>query len=212
MTPAPIQRGHESLASEPAESSGSVPHPMLPPRRAVDGPPFRVGANYPASWGFAGLPCLRLLAEMLGCEALERGADTMIAVAERPTAIVHFEDLSPPAGTAARALALAYLRYASACWRSDSRAPVFASRLGAYWRPEMPPVPAAAPDAISPHGGGGRGICWRQVDGDILGHVPGGRGGYQIPIGVVPRLVECASKGPLVGDIDGRKSRAGAVA
>jgi hypothetical protein len=212
MTPAPIQRGCESLVFEAVEFPDSVPQPTLPPRRAVDGPPFRVGANYPASWGLVGFLCLRLPIEMLGCEALERGADTMIAVAERPTATVHVEDLCPPAGAPARALALAYLRYASACWRADSRAPVFASRLGAYWRPEMPPVPAAAPDAISPHGGGGRGICWRQVDGDILGHVPGGRGGYQIPIGAVPRLVECASKGPLVGDIDGRKSRAGAVA
>ena len=136
----------------------------------------------------------------------------MIAVAERPTAIVHGEDLDPPAGAPARALALAYLRYASACWRGDSLTPVFASRLGAYWRPEMPPVPAAAPDAVSPHGGGGRGICWRQAGGEVLGHVPGARSGYRIPVGAVPRLVECASRVRSGGDMDERKSRAGDVA
>src|SRR5215204_4911560 len=100
---------------------------------------------------------------MLGCEALVRGVNTMVATAERPTSIVQCEDLRPPSGTAAHALARAYLQYASACWRGESLTSVFASRLGAFWRPELPSAPVAAPDAVSPHGGGGRGIGWRQV-------------------------------------------------
>jgi hypothetical protein len=136
----------------------------------------------------------------------------MIVSTERPIATVQFENLDPPAGPVARAMALAYLQYASACWRGDRLASVFATRLGAFWRPEMPPAPAAAPDAVSPHGGGGRGICWHQVGSDVLGHVPGARGGYQIPVGAVPRLVACASRVPPLLDGDGLKSRADDVA
>lgn len=149
---------------------------------------------------------------MWGCEALEREANTMIAVAERPTATGHLEDLCLPTEAPARVLTRAYLRYASACWRGDSLAAVFASRLGAYWRPEMPPVPEAAPDTVSPHGGGGRGICWRQAGGEVLGHVPGARSGYRIPVDAIPRLVECASRVRSAGDLDARKSRVGDVA
>ena len=116
----------------------------------------------------------------------------MIATAERPRATIQLEDQCSPAGAEARALALAYLQYASACWRGDPHAAVFASRLGAYWRPDMPPAPAAAPDAISPHGGGGRGVCWRYAGEDVLGHIPGARGGFQIPVATIPRLVACA--------------------
>ena len=136
----------------------------------------------------------------------------MIAVAERPAVTVPFEDLSPPTEAAARALALAYLQYAPACWRGEILAPVFASRLGAYWHPDMPLEPVAAPDAVSPHGGSGRGICWYQGGGEVLGYVPGVRGGYQIPVSAIPRLVKCACRVAPVGDVDRRMNRAGAVA
>ncbi|MGH6959686.1 MAG: hypothetical protein ACREE7_04310, partial [Dongiaceae bacterium] len=69
---------------------------------------------------------------------------------------------------------------------------VFPLRLGAYWRPELPPAPEAAPDAVSPHGGGGRGIEWYQTDHDVLGYVPGRGGGYQVPVQEIPRIVRCA--------------------
>lgn len=136
----------------------------------------------------------------------------MITVAERPTVAGLLEDLSLPIDDAVRALALTYLQNASACWRGEMLAPAFASRLGAYWRPDMPPEPATAPDAVSPHGGGGRGICWRQVGDDILGYVPGARGGYQVPVGAVPRLVACACSVAPVPTKDGREGQAGVAA
>src|SRR3954453_16349449 len=77
---------------------------------------------------------------------VREGSEPMIVSTERPIATVQFENLDPPAGPVARAMALAYLQYASACWRGDRLASVFATRLGAFWRPEMPPAPAAAPD------------------------------------------------------------------
>jgi hypothetical protein len=149
---------------------------------------------------------------MLGCEVFQKGVNTMIAVAERPTAAVLSENLPPPAGTQARAVALAYLQYASACWRGDSHAPVFETRLGAFWRPDLTPAPTTAPDAVSPHGGGGHGVRWHEIGGDVLGHVPGARGGYQIPGSAIPRLVKCASRVPPAGGLDGRDSRSGDVA
>ena len=81
----------------------------------------------------------------------------MSAVAERPIAMTAVPR-RPATGKDACALALSYLRWASACWRGDTLAPVFATQLEACWRPTLPPKPAGRADAISPHGGGGRGI------------------------------------------------------
>jgi hypothetical protein len=116
----------------------------------------------------------------------------MIATAKRPTATA--SGRAP--GAEARALALGYLRYTSASWRGDDRASIFPLRLGAYWQPELPPAPAATPDAVSPHGGGGRGIQWYETGGEVLGYVTGGHGGYRIPAEAVPRLARCAPVGP----------------
>ena len=102
------------------------------------------------------------------------------------------------AGAEARALALAYLRSLSAAWRGDARAAVFPLRLSAYRRGELPAAPKTVPDAISPHGGAGRGMAWYQAGDDVLGNVPGSDGGYRVPISAVPRLVRCAP----VGDRD----------
>ena len=76
----------------------------------------------------------------------------MSAVAERPITITEVPR-RPATEKDACALALSYLRWASACWRGDTLAPVFATQLGAYWRPALPPMPAGRADAISPHGG-----------------------------------------------------------
>ena len=56
------------------------------------------------------------------------------------------------------------------------------------------------PDAISSHGGGGRGIHWYQTGSEVLGYVPGVRGGYRVPIDAIPRLVQCASISTCVCD------------
>ncbi len=96
------------------------------------------------------------------------------------------------AGSAARDLATGFLRYASACWRGDTCAAAFPLRLSAYWRPALPPPPAAAPDAVSLHGAAGRGIRWYQAGQDVLGYVPGLVGGYQVPARAVTHLVRCA--------------------
>jgi hypothetical protein len=119
----------------------------------------------------------------------------MNATAERPTAATTSVPVPAATGAEARDLALGFLRYASAFWRGDACASVFPLRLGAYWHPELPPAPAATPDAVSPHGGGGRGILWYETGDEVLGYVPGGHGGYRVPAAAVPRLVHCAPVG-----------------
>jgi hypothetical protein len=119
----------------------------------------------------------------------------MSAVAERPITMVEVP-CQPATEKDACALALSYLRWASACWRGDTLAPVFATRLGAYWRPVLPPMPAERADAISPHGGAGRGIHWYHTDEEVLGYVLGGAGGYRVPVAAIPQLVRCTHMRP----------------
>ena len=119
----------------------------------------------------------------------------MSAVAERPIAMTAVPR-RPATGKDACALALSYLRWASACWRGDTLAPVFATQLEACWRPTLPPKPAGRADAISPHGGGGRGIHWYHTDEEVLGYVPGADGGYQVPVAAIPQLVRCTHTHP----------------
>ena len=119
----------------------------------------------------------------------------MSAVAERPIAMTEVPR-RPATDKDACALALSYLRWASACWRGDRLAPVFATQLAAYWRPEMPPIPAGQADAISPHGGGGRGIHWYHTDEEVLGCVPGAAGGYRVPVSAISQLVRCTHTRP----------------
>lgn len=90
---------------------------------------------------------------------------------------------------AARDLALGYQRFVSGCWRGDDPDQGFGERLTAYWRTSMPAEPREAPDAISPHGGGGKGIRWFLWADEVLGFVPGARGGYRIPRGAVVPMV-----------------------
>ena len=119
----------------------------------------------------------------------------MSAIAERPitiTAVPH----QPATDKDACSLALSYLRWASACWRGDTLAPVFTTQLGAYWRSTLPLIPAGRADAISPHGGGGRGIHWYHTDEEVLGYVPGAAGGYQVPVAAIPQLVRCTHPRP----------------
>jgi hypothetical protein len=119
----------------------------------------------------------------------------MSAVAERPitiTAVPH----RPATEKDACALALSHLRWASACWKGETLAPVFANQLEACWHPVLPPIPAGQADAISPHGGGGRGIHWYHTDEEVLGYVPGAAGGYRVPLAVIPQLVRCTHTRP----------------
>jgi len=112
----------------------------------------------------------------------------MIASVASLTATVRYMPSMTAVGQAARDMALACLRYESACWRGES-AHEFAMRLGSYGRPELPPAPATQPDAFSPHGGGGRGINWFEKSGEILGYITGRRSGYRIPVTAVAGLV-----------------------
>ena len=119
----------------------------------------------------------------------------MSAIAERPITITT-ASCRPATEKDACALALSYLRWASACWRGDTLAPVFATQLGAYWRPALPAMPAGQADAISPHGAGGRGIHWYNTDEEVLGYVPGAAGGYQVPTPAIPQLVRSTQMRP----------------
>ena len=124
------------------------------------------------------------------------GGSTVSAVMERPAVTMTAAPVQPATGKDACALALGYLRWASACWRDDGPDPAFATRLGAYWRPVLPPMPAGEADAVSPHGGGGRGIHWYQTDAEVFGYIPGAGGGYQVPRAAIPQLMRCAPIGP----------------
>jgi hypothetical protein len=119
----------------------------------------------------------------------------MIATVEYP--MVTIRQLPPvtPPGRGARDLAQACLRYESACWRGDS-AREFATRLGSYWRPELPPIPTTEPDAYSPHGAGGRGISWFEKGDEVLGYIPGRRCGYRIPVLAITELARCVPQHP----------------
>jgi hypothetical protein len=119
----------------------------------------------------------------------------MSAIAERPLTLTEVPH-RPVTEKDACALALSYLRWASACWRGDSLAAVFATQLEACWSPALPPKPAGRPDAISPHGGGGRGIHWYHTDEEVLGYVLGAAGGYQVPVAAIPQLVRCTHMRP----------------
>jgi hypothetical protein len=119
----------------------------------------------------------------------------MSAVAERPLTITEVPR-RPVTEQDACALAQSYLRWASACWRGERIAPVFATQLAAYWYHELPTMPAGQADAISPHGGGGRGIHWYHTDQEVLGYVPGAAGGYQVPAAAIPQLVRCTYPRP----------------
>ena len=116
----------------------------------------------------------------------------MIVTAPLPTIEIAKTVPGMSAATAARELATGYLRYVSACWRGDTCAEAFPLRLSAYWRPELPPTPTAAPDAVSPHGAAGRGIQWYQTGQEVLGYVAELPGGYQVPVQAVAQLARCA--------------------
>ncbi len=83
-------------------------------------------------------------------------------------------------------LARAYDQYVSALWRGDADVASFRAWLGAHWHDGPAPQPAASPIAISPCGGGGRGICWYETATTILGCVPDAGGYYAVPINAVP--------------------------
>lgn len=119
----------------------------------------------------------------------------MIATIERPMATIRPLPKVASGGQEARDLALACLRYESACWRGEP-AHAFAMRLGSFWRPELPPTPTTEPDAFSPHGAGGRGISWFERSGEVLGYIAGRRCGYRMPVAAVPDLARCVPQGP----------------
>ncbi|MCC2628928.1 MAG: hypothetical protein K0S14_2578 [Thermomicrobiales bacterium] len=119
----------------------------------------------------------------------------MSAVAERPI-IITAVPRQPATEKDACALALSYLRWASACWKGDTLAPVFPTLLEAYWRPELPPMSAGRADAISPHGAGGRSIHWYHTGDEVLGYIPGAAGGYRVPVAAIPQLVRCTHTRP----------------
>jgi hypothetical protein len=133
----------------------------------------------------------------------------MIAVAERPPSVAPPRTVAPQTGDAARDLALGFLRYASACWRGEDAAAAFTAGLASFWRHAMPPTPASPPDAVSPHGGGGRGICWYQRGGVVLGYVPGARGGYVVPAAAVARLSRCVPAVPCAPERRGQQRGTG---
>ena len=109
----------------------------------------------------------------------------MVATVEGCPTLVVLRDLiipAAPVGQTARTLADGYLRSISACWRGEPGWQAFERALERCWSPALPPVPPKSPDAVSPHGAGGRGIDWYEAGRDVLGYVPRARDGFRVPI------------------------------
>lgn len=84
-------------------------------------------------------------------------------------------------GQGARMLAARYLGCVSALWRGDPDGHAFGVWLSPFWRTVLPAAPSRSPDAVSPHGAGGRGLFWFETPDAALGYVPGTRCGYEVP-------------------------------
>jgi hypothetical protein len=78
----------------------------------------------------------------------------------------------------ARDLARAYDEYVSAVWRGDVEVAPFRAWLAAHWVTRPGALPAEPPAAVSPCGGGGRGIRWYETPAGVCGYVPGASGCY----------------------------------
>ena len=110
--------------------------------------------------------------------------------------------------TSADQLARAYDRYVSALWRGESdEVHRFAVWLKGWWGVGAPAEPGRRPDAISALGGAGTSIRWYEVDGLVLGYIPGvPHRCYRVPTDAAP---------PVIAEYPGRKpvnSRAEAAA
>lgn len=88
----------------------------------------------------------------------------------------------------AAGLARAYDERAWAAWRGEPGGTAFGDWLARWWQPDLAPPPGP-PAALSPLGGGGRGLAWYDTDGAVVGVVPGVGGGYRVPVGTVPPLL-----------------------
>ncbi|MFT4036672.1 MAG: hypothetical protein QM692_00725 [Thermomicrobiales bacterium] len=86
-------------------------------------------------------------------------------------------------------LAFAYERYVADYWRGDEGTAQFGRQLVGFWRRDVPPQPASAPDAVSIHGSAGHGIAWYGAADLVLGYMPGETGGFAIPAAEASRMV-----------------------
>lgn len=100
-------------------------------------------------------------------------------------------------GAVARQVAQCYLDCVSDVWRygETERTASFYQRLSRFRTQEMPPYPACVADAVSPHGGGGRGIHWFETPEAVVGHIAGVAEGYVVPR---QRIVELIAPNRLV--------------
>lgn len=78
-------------------------------------------------------------------------------------------------------LARVYDAHVSALWRDYEAPASFGAWLLTHWHAGSVPLPATSPAAISPCGGGGRGIHWFDTPTAVLGCVPGADGCYLVP-------------------------------
>jgi len=73
-----------------------------------------------------------------------------------------------------------YFTYSSLRWRGDPAGESLEQWLRLHWVDVSPCEPDADPEAISPHGAGGRGIRWYACASSIIGVVPGKSGCYLV--------------------------------
>ena len=99
-------------------------------------------------------------------------------------------------GQIARQVSKCYLGSVSACWRGTATdgSTSFQQLLMRYWTADMPPCPLRLPDAISPHGGGGRGIHWYETPTALVGHVAGAAVGFVVPRSEVAVLLAVTTR------------------
>ncbi len=88
-------------------------------------------------------------------------------------------------------LARAYDGYVSALWRGESdEVRRFAAWLKGCWGRAGSPEPAGPPAAISALGGAGTSIRWYEVEGMVLGYIPGvPHRCYRVPADAEPPVI-----------------------
>ena len=96
-----------------------------------------------------------------------------------------------PCGRIAQQIARCYLEAVCDCWRDGEteRSRAFHLRLTRFRTAAMPLRPLRPSDAVSPHGGGGRGIAWYELPDAAVGYIAGVPEGYVIPLSLVADLI-----------------------
>ena len=88
----------------------------------------------------------------------------------------------------ASAIAEAYLHAVCVNWNGESQFQSVYQLLATSRDIALQPIPFRAPDSVSPHAAGGRGIIWYVMGSDVVGYIAATRGGYRVPAAAIRSL------------------------